>query len=115
MDYGSVEITEERAVYSDATGVRWRMYDFAQEKGGKRVRVRVGSLSASMRIYVHQDGRYRRCALFSSRDDTLTPSFNHHHLTTAMVQRLGKWVHLSEIDRDKLPDRSRPHAEPRYH
>ena len=57
VNYGSVEVTEERAVYTDEHGVRWRLYDFAQKKGSKRVRVRVGSLSASMRIYVHQDGR----------------------------------------------------------
>lgn len=102
INYGLVEITEERAVYTDSDGVKWRLYDFAQEKGGRKIPVRVGSISASVRIFVRQDGRHRRCVVFNHRDDTLTPRFNYISLPTAMVQRLGRWVHA--------PNGSEPHA-----
>ena len=99
INYGSVEITEERAVYTDSDGVKWRLYDFAQEKGGRKVPVRVGSISAIVRIFVREDGRHRRCVVFSHRDDTLTPRFNYMSLPTAMVQRLGRWVVVSNVER----------------
>jgi hypothetical protein len=115
IDHGSVEITDERAIYTDSDGVKWRMYDFVQEKGGRKTPVRVGSISASVRIYVRQDGRHRRCVTFNHRDDTLTPQFNHHHLPTAMVKRLGRWVHVSQIEKDSGRDPGHPHRKPRYH
>ncbi|HEY5086606.1 MAG TPA: hypothetical protein VII66_04520 [Gemmatimonadaceae bacterium] len=113
INYGSVEITEERAVYTDSDGVRWRLYDFAQEKGGRKIAVRVGSISASVRIYVRQDGRHRRCVVFSHRDDTLTPEFNYISLPTAMVQRLGRWVHASNEDESR--NTNHPLAKSRLH
>jgi hypothetical protein len=96
INYGSVEITEERAVYADSDGIRWRLYDFTREKGERKIPVRVGSITASVRIYVREDGRHRRCAVFSHRDDTLTPEFNYISLPTAMVLRLGRWVNARE-------------------
>jgi hypothetical protein len=91
IEYGSVEITTERAIYTDAASVRWRLYDFARS-GGEIVSVRPGAISASIRIFVRQDCRERRRALFSPRDDTLTPQFNHNTLATAAMRRQGKWV-----------------------
>jgi hypothetical protein len=112
INYGSVEITEERAVYTDSDGVKWRLYDFAQEKGGRKIAVRVGSISASVRIFVRQDGRHRRCVVFSHRDDTLTPRFNYISLPTAMVQRLGRWVHAQNEER---PSPNHPLSKARFH
>ncbi len=115
INYGSVEITEERAIYTDADGVKWRMYDFAQGKGARKITVRVGSISASVRIYVREDGRHRRCAMFSHRDDTLTPRFNYFSISTAMVQRLGRWVHPAKIEEDLGRDPNHPLAKSKYH
>lgn len=91
VNHGSLEITDERAIYTDSGGVRWRLYDFARS-GGEPVSVRPGSISASIRIFVREDGRERRRSVFSPRDDTLTPQFNYNSLSTASVRRLGKWV-----------------------
>lgn len=91
INRGSVEITEARAVFTDGAGVKWRLYDYAR-RGGDRVSVRPGSVSAGIRIFVREDGRERRRIVFSPRDDTLTPRFNDNSLPTAAVRRLGKWV-----------------------
>jgi hypothetical protein len=98
VDFGSVEITEERAIYTDAASVRWRLYDFARS-GGKITAARTGSISASIRIFVRQDCQERRRAMFSPRDDTLTPRFNHDALSTAAVRREGKWVETWHVGR----------------
>jgi hypothetical protein len=107
-NYGSLEITEARAVYTDASGVRWRLYDFAKSNNGAWRKTRVGSLTVTARVYVRQDGRERRCIAFSPRDDTLTPSFNHDSLAGAMVRERGRWVR-------EAPDTNHPLARSRYH
>ena len=93
VDCGSVEITDERVIYTDAGSVKWRLYDFARS-GGAVVSVRPGSVTASIRIFVRQDCRERRRAEFSPRDDTLTPRFNYNTLSTSAIRRQGKWIYL---------------------
>jgi hypothetical protein len=116
ISYGSVEITDERAVYTASDGVRWRLYDFAQSNGGKKSPVRVGSISATMRIFVREDGRERRLITFSPRDDTLSPKFNYYQLPTAKRRRLGRWVDLptDELER-RTADPNHPLSKSPYH
>jgi hypothetical protein len=119
VNVGSVEITEDRAIYTDSSGVRWRLYDFALVRSDKREPVHVGAITATMRIFVREGGRERRRILFAMRDDTLSPSFNYHHLSTAAVLRRGKWIsaELAELDDDEVDrmDMNHPYSKPRYH
>lgn len=92
-NYGSIQITEDRAIYTDARGIRWRLYDFTlMSDGKKQVKVRVGALAARILIFVREDGRERRRIGFTARDDTLTPSFNHWQLQGAFVRRGKGWA-----------------------
>jgi hypothetical protein len=116
VNYGSVEITEERAIYTDSKNVRWRLYDFAQSTNGKKSPVRVGSISATMRIFVREDGRERRLITFNPRDDTLLPKFSYHQLPTAKRRRLGRWVDVpsDELER-RTADPNHPLSKSPYH
>lgn len=103
IHFGSVVVTHDKAIYTDGAGVRWRLYDYARS-GGNPVSVRPGSVSATIRIFVREDGRERRRVLFSPRDDTLTPQFNYDKLAAADVRRNGKWV---DTWTETLPRRGR--------
>ena len=88
--YGSVDLLDGRAIYTDKNGTRWRMHDFDTDGSGRRS-LTPGSEQARCRIYVREDGRERRRVLFRPRRDTLTASFNYHVLVTAAVRCNKRW------------------------
>jgi hypothetical protein len=89
--YGSVEVIEGRAIYTDEKGRRWRLHDFTGD-GPTRRSLPPGSPEAKCRVWVREDGKERRRALFQRREDTLTASFNYHAIATATVREGGRWV-----------------------
>ncbi|HVT38192.1 MAG TPA: hypothetical protein VHE78_04055 [Gemmatimonadaceae bacterium] len=89
--YGSVEVLDDCAIYTDEKVTRWRLHDFTSD-GPARQQLSPGSPEARCRIYVREDGGERRRALFFPRHNTLTPVFNYHAMGNAAIRAGGQWV-----------------------
>ena len=91
--HGSVEVSPDgRVIYTDDNGIRWRLHDFDSDAETKRS-LKTGSEWASCRVFVREDQKERRRALFNPhRHNTLTAEFCYHHIATAAVFREGRWV-----------------------